>query len=85
MIGVNVSKDPIPYMSEYQYYEFQAIDRPLDGAAQGRCGRFRHGRGSPRGASSTITNGATSRAIRASLWSNGSTFISISRIGARGV
>src|SRR6266581_794810 len=25
---------PAPRMSEYQYYEFQAIDRPLDRAAQ---------------------------------------------------
>ena len=28
------SEDWLPSMSEYQYYEFQAIDRPLDKAAQ---------------------------------------------------
>jgi hypothetical protein len=71
-------------MSEYQYYEFQAIDRPLDRAAQDAL----------RSISSRARITATSftnhyewgdlKGDRASSWSAGSTSTSISRIGARG-
>lgn len=72
-------------MSEYQYYEFQAIDRPLDQAAQDAL----------RSISSRARINATSftnhydwgdlNADRESSWSSGSTCISISRNGARAV
>jgi hypothetical protein len=60
-------------VSEYQYYEFQAIDRALDRGAQQDL----------RSISSRARIRATSKAIRASSWSDDSTCISISRIGAR--
>jgi hypothetical protein len=73
-----------PGMSEYQYYEFQAIDRPLDRAAQDAV----------RSVSSRARITATSftneynwgdfEVTRASSWSAGSTSTSTSRIGARG-
>lgn len=34
MLRFPIPKGPAPHVSEYQYYEFQAIDRPLDRAAQ---------------------------------------------------
>src|SRR5271157_1091256 len=73
------------HMSEYQFYEFQAIDRPLDRAAQQA---LRSISSRARITATSFTNSyewGDLKAIRANSWSNGSTCIFISRIGARDV
>ena len=76
--------EPTSRMSEYQYYEFQAIDRPLDQAAQEA---LRSISSRARITATSFTNHyewGISRATRANSWSAGSTSTSIWRIGARG-
>jgi len=55
-------------MSEYQYYEFQAIDRPLTEKEMGDCAHIRRVPALRRRASLTIIPGGDSRATNTHGW-----------------